>query len=387
MSAWGKTLELYGGWIGPNGAKLYGRYYVGDPIQFAKSRQDPLGWIADAKLNIESLAARPGVPGARITINLTDGQGHSKEFPCTTDATGHICVSQDQGAKCEPSLDQLAGPWSGSQVTVGAHVNRAISFLRSIEAKPISIPVFDSSHRVGAISDIDDTIIATDVLHTSELIKHSIFKDPFTVKSFAGTAKVLSTVYARGANPVFYVSGSPWGFYERTAKKLQLDHFPSYTTLVLKRLDLSEPLTDQIAYKVPHILGIMASMPNVEWLLFGDSGEFDPEVYRNVHWQYPDRVKGIFIHFVTDDQANKVREVKLENGTRASYPLDDPNSDRFMLTTPKGQTKRMFVFRNWSELPADMQTTGDMRTNPGIERLATAPPHDELWGKILLMEP
>ena len=64
------------------------------------------------------------------------------------------------------------------------------------------------------------------------MIEHSIFGDPFTVKSFADAATTLSAI-AHGDNPVAFVSGSPWSFYRRTIQKLHRDGFPE-GPLILK---------------------------------------------------------------------------------------------------------------------------------------------------------
>jgi len=365
------ALELFTGWIGPQNSRLVGRFHEGSVIEFGEGTSS----LTDARKNLRSLL-QDGKANYEVLITLTDENGKTKEIKITTDEHGYIRLDRSQ-------LPVSTMDWT-SPIKVTATTTKWFG-LRSFTADPVKIPVFDNKERIGAISDVDDTVIATDVLHKTELIEHSIFGDPFTVKSFADAAKTLSAI-ANGDNPVAFVSGSPWSFYRRTIQKLHRDGFPEGAPLILKEVP-GEPLRDQVAYKVPHILEIMDSLPKVKWLLFGDSGEFDPEVYTAVYKKYPDRVKGIFIHFVTDDQAEKSREVKLGDGKTASYPLNDPSSGRFKSDSMDPTRPNMFVFRNWADLPSDMKTGPNMPFNTAIRSLDSVPSHDVLWGFILKMAP
>lgn len=362
------ALELFTGWIGPQNSRLDGRFHQGKVIEFGAGASP----LTDARLNLSSLL-QLGKANYEVLITLTDENGKTQEIKTKTDEHGYIRLDKSQ-------LPVSTTDWR-SPIKVTATTTKWFGSC-SFTADPVNIPVFDNTQRIGAISDVDDTVIATDVVHKPEMLEHSIFGDPFTVKSFADAATTLSAI-ANGDNPVAFVSGSPWLFYRRTMQKLHQDGFPEGTPLILKHLT-REP-TDQVKYKVPHILEIMDSLPKVEWLLFGDSGEFDPEVYTAVYKQYPDRVKGIFIHFVTDDQAKKFREVKLSNGKTASYPLNDPSSGRFKSDDKDPSRPNMFVFRNWADLPNDMKTGPNMPVNTAMRPLDTVP--DDLWGGVLKMAP
>jgi phosphatidate phosphatase APP1 len=63
----------------------------------------------------------------------------------------------------------------------------------------------------------------------------------------------------------------------------------------------SEPLIDQFAYKTQKIEDILARLPLVRFVLVGDDGERDPEVYDWVRARHPDRIEAIWIRRVHPD--------------------------------------------------------------------------------------
>jgi phosphatidate phosphatase APP1 len=81
----------------------------------------------------------------------------------------------------------------------------------------------------------------------------------------------------------------------------------------------TEPI-DPYAFKQPHLEAIVGAFPRHRWVLYGDSGEKDPEVYTALRRGHPSQIEHIFIHDVTGE---------------------DPASPRF---------QGMTVFRDWREL-------------------------------------
>jgi phosphatidate phosphatase APP1 len=71
--------------------------------------------------------------------------------------------------------------------------------------------------------------------------------------------------------------------------------------LVLKHADLSDGSlssfikADQLAYKTGEIRRIMNRFPERKFILLGDSGEKDPEVYAGITAEYPGRVTAVCI--------------------------------------------------------------------------------------------
>jgi phosphatidate phosphatase APP1 len=133
---------------------------------------------------------------------------------------------------------------------------------------------------------------------------------------FPGAAATLRELAA--GRLLVYLSGSPWALHRRIADHFRAAGFPD-GPLLLKRFS-KEPWTEQAAYKWPHLTELVDALPERQWILLGDSGESDPEVYARLQRERPGRVHSIYIHLVTDE---------------------DPGAPRF---------RGMTVFRSWSEL-------------------------------------
>lgn len=173
------------------------------------------------------------------------------------------------------------------------------------QAAPIAaeIPVYDGKPGLAIISDIDDTLLDSGVVDKAKMAKNALVRSTWELQAFPAAAETLSRVGA--GLPLFYISGSPWGFRKRIEDYFQRSGFPAGTFL-LKRFS-SEPLTDQMAYKWQHISRVLSALPQKRWILFGDSGESDPEIYRRFLNEYPDRVEAIYMHMVTPEPVSSPR--------------------------------------------------------------------------------
>ena len=69
--------------------------------------------------------------------------------------------------------------------------------------------------------------------------------------------------------------------------------------MLLKDFGLKD-LTEQKAYKLKHIATVTKLLPGYRFILVGDDGEQDPEIYREVALLHPERVEQVLIHKVTD---------------------------------------------------------------------------------------
>ncbi|MCL1834028.1 MAG: App1 family protein, partial [Leptospirales bacterium] len=119
-----------------------------------------------------------------------------------------------------------------------------------------------------------------------------------------------------------YVSGSPWQLYPSINSFIIDEQFPQ-GSVNLKYFRLKDKSiidfisADQLAYKLNIIKTIFDRFPQREFILIGDSGEKDPEVYAELNAQYEDRVKYIFIRDagLIDEDSQRRKELlkKIDN--------------------------------------------------------------------------
>lgn len=157
------------------------------------------------------------------------------------------------------------------------------------------------SARFGVISDIDDTVIWTNVTDKLRMLKIVFLENARSRLPFEGVAALYKAFQggAGGAegNPIFYVSGSPWNLYDLLVEIFEIHGIPEGPIRLRDFGTSPDSLLhmDTKAYKLAQIRTIMGLYPSLPFLLIGDSGEQDPEIYRAVVAEFPGRVPAVYI--------------------------------------------------------------------------------------------
>ena len=146
--------------------------------------------------------------------------------------------------------------------------------------------------RFAVVSDIDDTIVYSHVASKVRMLLTVAFSNARTRKPFEGVAAFYRALHA-GRNPFFYVSKSPWNLYVPLAEYIELQGLPE-GPLFLRNLGLRMPRD----HKCVAISALLEAYPRLPFILIGDSGENDPEVYRDIVRRYPKRIRVIYIRSV-----------------------------------------------------------------------------------------
>ncbi|WP_159704171.1 App1 family protein [Massilia sp. 9I] len=160
--------------------------------------------------------------------------------------------------------------------------------------------------RFGIISDIDDTVLWTNVTNKLNMALMLARTNHHTRKPFKGVAGFYRALRdgASGTedNPLFYVSSSPWHLYGPLVDFLKLQGIP-LGPLLLRELSVRQMLkiTEHGSHKLAQIERILDFYPDMQFVLIGDSGEQDPEIYTEVVRRHPGAVKMIYIRNVNPD--------------------------------------------------------------------------------------
>jgi phosphatidate phosphatase APP1 len=164
---------------------------------------------------------------------------------------------------------------------------------------------------VSVVSDIDDTIKVTEVPGDKDTVLKNTFCHDFVAVSG------MSEKYRGLSEAAFhYVSGGPWQLYAPLAEFLSAHGFPAgtfhlnYFPKNFLADDTRELLKDSICgslgrtynHKVDQITRLMQRFPDRDFILVGDSGELDVEVYRRIRALFGKRVREIWIRDVVNDQ-------------------------------------------------------------------------------------
>jgi phosphatidate phosphatase APP1 len=166
----------------------------------------------------------------------------------------------------------------------------------------------DPRNALGIISDIDDTILVSEVLSKRRLLSNSLTVVAEDRSAVPGLAELYARIAKKNpapeTTPIFYVSGSPRQLTDSIRRFLKKNDFPR-GVLQLKEIstERGDSLLDTPAYKLKHIDKIVAAFPGVKFMLIGDDGEQDPEIFAKVAEKYPERVEGVWIRRVHTDAA------------------------------------------------------------------------------------
>jgi phosphatidate phosphatase APP1 len=158
----------------------------------------------------------------------------------------------------------------------------------------------------GVISDIDDTVVQTNVISKARMLLTVAFSNAHTRKPFKGVGAFYRALHA-GVNPFFYVSKSPWNLYPILCEFFDLQKLP-HGPLLLRDYGL-HLLRRSRDHKKNTIEDILATYPRLPFVLIGDSGEEDPELYAGVLRRHPGRIRAIYIRSV-DPAPGRIRAIE-----------------------------------------------------------------------------
>jgi len=168
----------------------------------------------------------------------------------------------------------------------------------------VTFPVtrYPSDHPIGVISDIDDTILVSKATQLGEKLWLSISKNAYTRRPFPGISKFYKGLTNGGENPVFYVSSSDWNLNELIKDFLRFRKIPK-GPLLLQDLHISlkniwKSGGGSHAHKGEKILFLFKLYPKMKFILVGDSGQHDPELYAEAIEDFPDRVLAVYIRII-----------------------------------------------------------------------------------------
>jgi phosphatidate phosphatase APP1 len=160
--------------------------------------------------------------------------------------------------------------------------------------------------RFGVISDIDDTVVTSNVTSKVRLIMTVALTNARTRKPFKGVAAFYRALHA-GVNPLFYVSKSPWNLYAPIVEYLQVQQLPEGPVMLR---DFG--FRPDKEHKRKTIEEILTTYPALPFVLSGDSGEQDPEIYADIVRHFPDRVRAIYIRSVNLKRVSRITELAAE---------------------------------------------------------------------------
>lgn len=199
------------------------------------------------------------------------------------------------------------------------HQTPFVAILRSEDNRIFSSHIFPlETEGLSVISDIDDTIKITEVRDKSATLRNTFWRE---FQPAPGMAEFYQTLAHSNHAAFHYISASPWQLYEPLAAFIAANGFPAGTFELKEFRWKSRKFFSLFAspekYKPGVIEPLLKQFPKRQFILIGDSGERDPEIYGALARKFPEQIIRILIRDVTGETANAERYQKAFHGVPA----------------------------------------------------------------------
>ena len=245
---------------------------------------EPYSWF---RLILSFICSRLDIPLKTVQV------GSSTAFDAVDSnraISGELMASDERGYLdliTEQSLDS------------GVHnVSYEVEGRKPIQSVLYTIP---KTAKFGIISDIDDTILVTEVPNLPAAVVNVFFKHPARRKAVAGMSEFYGKLsQLLPVSPFFYLSTSPWNVEAGIRDFIRIHDFPR-GPLLLRDFDPRPKsfIPSGVQHKLEFADQLMSDFPDMRFILIGDDGQSDPSTYAKIAEKYPGRVAAIGIRRVS----------------------------------------------------------------------------------------
>ncbi|GEA88714.1 App1 family protein [Cellulomonas cellasea] len=216
------------------------------------------------------------VPEARVEIEVS-----GRTFTAVADRGGYV----DAVVEAE-----LAPGWHDVTVRAPGGASQSVPVL-----------VIDPATPYGLVSDIDDTIMVTRlprplIAAWNSFVRHENAREP--VPGMASLYRALLT--DRPDMPVIYLSTGAWNAAPTLGRFIRRHEYPVGPLMLT---DWGPTNTGWFRSGQEHknqtLRRLVQDFPEMRWVLVGDDGQHDPEIYASLVRERPDRVRAVVIRQLT----------------------------------------------------------------------------------------
>lgn len=282
-----RQLLLYRGYGTPTSLQLTGRV-LANPSPPPANESDTV-W-ENLVASYQRFGTRE-LPGVHVDAQFEDVMQSS-----ITDDEGYFAFS----LPLSPTHTIQHG-WQAVTVSVQSEAMPTLQGIGQVLVPP-------TTSEFGVISDIDDTVVQSYATNVLKMARMVFLGNAYTRLPFAGIAAFYRALEAgtQGAanNPIFYVSSSPWNMYDLLTEFMDLHGLPR-GPLFLRDYDIERKRLLNFRYHAPkleRIRQLLTTYPHLPFILIGDSGQEDPELYHQAVKEFPGQIRAIYIRDVSADR-------------------------------------------------------------------------------------
>ncbi len=261
----------YSGYGGDGWIRVLCRVLLVRPPKNTKTRTTIRGW--------RSFVSIP-VADSPVTVRIA-----GQEFVVTADRGGVVDV--DLAVGLPPGLHTITLQAPGSVV---------------VEAR---VFVVGPEARLGIVCDIDDTVMVTALPRPFLAAWNTFVLDEHARRPVPGMAVMLERLSRENpGSPVIYLSTGAWNVAPTLDRFMSRHLYPSGTMLLTDW----GPTHDRLFrsgrdHKRESLARLAREFPLVRWVLIGDDGQHDEELYREFIAAHPDNVAAVAIRQLSTPEA------------------------------------------------------------------------------------
>lgn len=164
-----------------------------------------------------------------------------------------------------------------------------------------SVYIVPEDQTIGIICDVDDTVMNTALPRPFVAAWNSFVLNEHARSATPGMAVMMDRLHrAHPTAPFMYLSTGAWNVTPTLRRFLHRNGYPKGTFLLTDW----GPTPDRwfrsgSQHKVNTLKSLAAEFPNIRWILIGDDGQRDPEIYNGFAVRYPQNVEAILIRNLT----------------------------------------------------------------------------------------
>lgn len=188
----------------------------------------------------------------------------------------------------------------------------------------------------GVICDIDDTVVVTKLPRPFLAAWNSFVLDEHARTPTPGMAVMMERLLSASPAspdqkraPVLYVSTGAWNVAQTLTRFLTRNLYPQGPLLLTDW----GPTEDRWfrsgqQHKVEQLARLAEEFPQMQWVLIGDDGQHDPQIYADFAREHPESVKAIII-----------RELTYSEAVLAGGRAEHPDGSQLRHSTQSGERK------------------------------------------------
>lgn len=278
------------------------------------------------------------IPGARIQAEF-----YGKRFETFTDKEGFF----EFRLPVPPELDEMLN-WHEAKFTLLDKIGKNNGPVTAVGH--ILIP--QSGAEYGVISDVDDTVIQTSATNFIRMMWKTFLYNASTRLPFEGVGGFYRALHLGShtrsiKNPIYYVSSSPWNLYDMLEDFWEKQNLPPGPFMLRDlKLDASKLFqSGHLSHKLTQIEKIFTFTGDLPFILIGDSGQHDPEIYLEVIRNHPGRILAVYIRDVSKDRRDRSVNLIMDEmhslGTKMFFVKDTEVAARHAISQGFIQAKEL----------------------------------------------